>query len=185
MLLYSYSNLHVSNNVDILHSIRVAKLSSMLCNSFNINKKTKEIIMVSAMFHDIGKSKIDLLLLNKKGKLNNNDKREIKKHSIYGYILAKNAKYNENICKNILYHHENYDGTGYPKGIKGDKIPLGATIIRICDSYDAMRSVRPYKKSMGHGEAINELIENKNMYRKDLLDRFLRLDFSITEELYY
>ncbi len=182
--MYNYLKLYLNNNIDIFHSIRVAELCNMLCNSLNINGGNREIIIVSAMLHDIGKCKIDSLLLNKKEKLNGEDWKQIKKHSVYGYMLAKDMNYNDDICKNILYHHENYDGTGYPKGIKDMNIPLGAAIIRICDSYDAMRSVRPYKKAINHKEAMDELINNKNIYREDLLNNFLKLDFNVIEGFY-
>ncbi len=184
LLLYDYSNLQANSKIDISHSTRVARLCNMLCSSLNINEKIKEIIIISAMLHDIGKVKIDSHLLNKKGSLTSEEWSKIKKHPIYGYTLVKNMGYEDNICKAILYHHENYDGTGYPKGIKGSKIPLGAGIIRICDSYDAMRSIRSYKKSMDHEGAINELIKTKNIYREDLLNKFLKADFDVIERLY-
>lgn len=183
MFLYYYSNLQV-NNIDIFHSIKVAKLCNKLCNLLNINEGSKEIILISAILHDMGKIKIDPYLLNKKGTLSSREWDEIKKHSVHGYVLAKNMEYNSDICKNILYHHENCDGTGYPEGIKGNRIPLGAAIIRLCDSYDAIRSERPYKKAINHKEAVTELMNNGNMYRKDLLNNFLKLDFNVTEEFY-
>lgn len=109
---------------------------------------------------------------------------EIKLHPKYGAAIALMIGYSVNIAQNILYHHENIDGTGYPKGLKGDDIPLGASIIRICDSYDAMRSIRPYNRVMTHVEALEELIEKKNEYREDILDKFLKLDFKTFEKYY-
>lgn len=136
------------------------------------------------MFHDIGKNKITFCLLNKDRQLSKENWQIIKKHPIYGYMLARNMNYDDSVCRNILYHHENEDGTGYPRGIKGDKIPLGAAIIRICDSYDAIRSTRPYKKSMCHEKAIDELIRSKAIYREDILNKFLNLDFNKIEYFY-
>lgn len=134
--------------------------------------------------HDIGKSKIDLSILNKPGKLNNNEWNQIKLHPKYGAAIALMMGYNVNIAQNIFYHHENVDGTGYPKGLKEEKIPLGASIIRICDSYDAMRSVRPYNRVMTHTEALEELVKENNIYRKEILDKFINLDLSIFQKYY-
>ena len=162
---------------DAFHGVRVAKLASMLCNSMNISDFEKEEIVLSAVLHDIGKTTIDRNILNKPSKLNNREWQYIKLHPKYGSAIAALMGYSTNISKNILYHHENCDGTGYPIGLKEEYIPIGAAIVRICDSYDAMRTKRPYKKKFSHKEAIAELLKENEKYKNDLLMSFIKLDF--------
>lgn len=149
-----------------------------------ISNEEKEEIVLSAAMHDIGKSKIDIAILNKPGKLNHKEWNEIKLHPKYGAAIAQMMGYSVNIAQNILFHHENRDGTGYPKGLNDEKIPLGAAIIRICDSYDAMRSIRPYNNIMTHSEALQELIKDKRVYREDILDEFIKLDLNMFQKYY-
>lgn len=170
--------------MDIFHSLRVAKLVSLLCEQLELGYGERERIILSAVLHDIGKSMISLDILNKPGKLSPREWYEIEQHPIYGANLAAVMGYDTDIVTNILYHHENYDGSGYPRGLRDKEIPLGASIIRICDSYDAMRSIRPYNRVKTHLEAINELVNTKLIYRGDLLYKFLNIDFHSIEKYY-
>lgn len=149
-----------------------------------ISEEEKKEIVLSAALHDMGKSKVDIDILNKSSKLNNSEWNQIKLHPKYGAVLSLMMGYSVNISQNILYHHENVDGTGYPKGIEDDEIPLGASIIRICDSYDAMRSIRPYNSVMTHVEAIEGLIKDRKIYREDILEEFIKLDLSMFQKYY-
>ncbi len=168
----------------MFHCFRVAELVSKLCSQLEMSNEEKEEIVLSAAMHDIGKSKIDISILNKPGKLNHKEWNEIKLHPKYGAAIALMMGYSVNIFQNILYHHENSDGTGYPKRLRDEQIPLGAAIIRICDSYDAMRSIRPYNRIMTHTEALEELIKNKKIYRKNILDEFIKLDLNMFQKYY-
>lgn len=170
--------------IDIFHCLRVAELSSKLCDFLKLSNKEKEEIVLSATMHDIGKSMVDIRILYKTEKLNNEEWNQIRLHPKYGAAIAMMMGYGPGIVQNILYHHENCNGTGYPKGIKDDDIPLGAAIIRICDSYDAIRSIRPYKTPMSHKMAIDELVKDKGIYRKDLLNEFLNINFSLFKNYY-
>lgn len=149
-----------------------------------ISDEEKKEIVLSAAMHDMGKSKIDMAILNKPRKLDHKEWDQIKLHPKYGAAIASIMGYSVNIAQNILCHHENSDGTGYPKGLKDDQIPLGASIIRICDSYDAMRSIRPYNIIMTHIEALEELIKDKKIYRKNILDEFIKLDINMFQKYY-
>lgn len=150
----------------------------------NISNKEKEEIILSAAMHDIGKSIVDINILNKAGKLTNEEWNQIKLHPIYGARIAMVMGYGSSIVQNILYHHENCNGTGYPKKIKCKAIPLGASVIRICDSYDAMRSTRSYKIPMSHEKAIDELVKEKGIYRDNLIKEFLNIDFRLFDRYY-
>ncbi len=164
--------------------MRVAELASKLCDILKLSNKEKEEIVLSAVMHDIGKSMVDINVLNKTDKLTNKEWNQIKLHPIHGARIAMVMGYDPGIVQNILYHHENCNGTGYPKGIKDKDIPLGAAVIRICDSYDAMRSIRPYKTPMSHEMAMDELIKEKGIYRENLVKEFLNIDFRLYEKYY-
>lgn len=168
----------------MFHCFRVAELASKLCNKLKISNEEKEEIVLSATMHDTGKSKIDIAILNKPRKLNHRERNQIKLHPKYGAAIVSIMGYSVNIAQNILCHHENSDGTGYPKGLRDEQIPLGASIIRICDSYDAMRSIRPYNRVMTHMEAVAELIKDRKIYRDDILDKFINLDLSKFQKYY-
>ncbi len=110
-----------------------------------------------ARLHDIGKIAISELLLLKPGKLDNEEWIEMQKHVEIGYRIANSISELEHIAEGILYHHERWDGKGYPKGLAGEEIPYTARIISVADAYDAMTRGRPYKESISHEQAIEEL----------------------------
>ncbi len=118
-----------------------------------------ELISHSAIVHDVGKINIDPNILFKRGRLTDEEMEEVKKHTIYGAkILEKhpNLRFAREI---ILTHHEKYDGSGYPFGLKGNEIPLSGRIVALCDVYDALRAERPYKRAFSHTEAVKIILE--------------------------
>lgn len=156
------------------HSIRVSKLCEDIAISMNLSSKDVKITKTAALLHDIGKIKIDKDILNKPGKLNENEWIEIKKHPEYGYNILNSYYQTKEISKYVLFHHERFDGLGYPKGLKKYEIPLISRIITIADSYDAMISVRAYKDSMKKHAAIKELIDNKgSQFDPEIVDIFI------------
>jgi len=121
-------------------------------------EKFKDEIYNYSVLHDIGKIFVSKEILNKPGKLTSEEWETVKKHTIYAKKLLDNPHFK--VALNIaMYHHENYDGTGYPKGLKDDEIPIEAQIVKIVDVYDALRSGRPYKKAFSHEEAMKIIIE--------------------------
>jgi len=136
-------------------AIRVASLSYELATFLNLPDEEKNSIYKSALFLDLGKNKIDLAILNKPSKLTKKEFDLLKEHTNYGYDLALKLGLNRKEGLYILCHHENYDGTGYPIGLSGKVIPLGARIIKICDVFDALTSDREYRKRLDISEAIN------------------------------
>ncbi|MCF7927279.1 MAG: diguanylate cyclase [Candidatus Izimaplasma sp.] len=111
----------------------------------------------AARLHDIGMITISDEILNKPGKLTKDEYEIIKKHSESGYKITKNLIENEMVCQAVLSHHERYDGTGYPQGLKGKNIPLFSRIIAVCDAYDAMLTEKPYSKAKLKEDAIEEI----------------------------
>ena len=130
---------------------------------------------ITANIHDIGKVGISDATLKKPGKLDDDEWDEMKHHSIIGAdIILKAGQNLEFLASGVRSHHERYDGTGYPDGLKGDEIPYISRIIAICDSTDAMLSSRVYRKHLTESICKEELSKNKGkMYQPELVDVFL------------
>ncbi|SNR72462.1 HD domain-containing phosphohydrolase [Desulfurobacterium atlanticum] len=139
------------------HSERVAYLSKEIAKNMGFPEKECEKIYLAALLHDIGKIGIPDSILLKPGRLTKQEFEIIKLHPVLSYKLLKDIKPLEDILENIKFHHERIDGTGYPEGLKGNKIPLGARIIAVADSFDAMTSDRIYKKGTEKEKAIQEI----------------------------
>lgn len=142
------------------HSQRVSDMTLRVCRLIGLQEAQIEQIHIAAHLHDIGKIGVPDNILNKPGKLTDDEWESIKKHpGIGAEILSKSAHLNE--LKNIvLYHHERVDGRGYPSGLIGEAIPLGSRIIAICDSIDAMTSTRSYRKEHSFDYCYKEIQKN-------------------------
>ncbi|MGL4785664.1 MAG: HD-GYP domain-containing protein, partial [Cetobacterium sp.] len=133
-----------------------------------------EISLVSSL-HDLGKIFISKKILNKNGKLTKEEFDQMKKHSLYGEKILLYLGFGK-VAKNIaLYHHEHFDGNGYPNGLKGDLIPLEAKIVTLVDVYDALRQKRCYKNSFSHEKAI-EIIKSQEgkQFERIVVKAFLK-----------
>jgi len=139
------------------HSERVTDHSLKIARKLNLPQDEIHTLGYAAFLHDIGKIELDRELLNKVGPLGAEEWELLKQHSQWGSDIVKAVKKLHPVVPVILHHHENYDGTGYPAGIKGTDIPVLARIIRVADSYDAMISNRPYKKHLSISAALEEL----------------------------
>jgi HD-GYP domain-containing protein (c-di-GMP phosphodiesterase class II) len=137
------------------HSINVSIYALSLGAYMKMQPETLSELGEAALLHDLGKSKVDLAILNKNGSLTDKEFREIKKHPDMGYKIGLNLGIdNQNVLDGIRHHHEKMDGTGYPAKLKGSTIPLFARIIGICDIFDALTSRRSYKEAMSSFDAI-------------------------------
>ncbi|MGM0380346.1 MAG: HD domain-containing phosphohydrolase, partial [Bacillota bacterium] len=156
------------------HSENVAKVASAIAKEMNLSKKAIRDTYWAGLVHDIGKLLLPINILNKKGKLKESEYGLIKKHPIWGNKALKHSKELKPIAKNILHHHERWDGTGYPNGLKGDEIPLISQIIAVADSWDAMLSKRAYRDSLSVKQAINEIKNNKDkQFSPEVVKAFL------------
>jgi HD-GYP domain-containing protein (c-di-GMP phosphodiesterase class II) len=117
-------------------------------------------IKYGALLHDIGKVGVDLSILNKPGRLTDEEYEIIKTHPMQGYEIIKPIKFLQDKFAAIKYHHERWDGTGYPEGLKGEEIPLEARIVSVADTFDAMTSTRSYRKALDKEIAIEEIKKN-------------------------
>ena len=144
-----YTGEHVENTVHY---------ATQLAKSLNLPREDVELIKQAAMLHDLGKIGISENILLKKGKLNKKEFEEIKKHPQIGADIIRPIQFLHALIPFIFYHHERWDGKGYPSGIKGEDIPIGARVIAIADVYQALISDRPYHKAFTKAKAL-ELIK--------------------------
>lgn len=157
------------------HSTRVAQLSVEMGKEIGLTSAELEDLEIACLFHDVGKIKIPDAILLKKGKLDTLEHREMTRHTEYGTEILSKAPSLLKYIPAVRHHHEWYDGTGYPDGISGDKIPLAAAIISLADVYDAMTSDRPYREALTEEEACRKIKELAGrQFSPDLVKIFLR-----------
>ena len=158
------------------HSQRVAEYTRMLAEELGYDDETVDKYYNIALLHDIGKIAIPSSVLNKPGKLTDQEFNIIKSHSAKGYQALKDISIMPELAIGAGAHHERPDGKGYPKGLKGDEIPRVAQIIAVADTFDAMYSDRPYRKRMNFEKAISIIKEvSGTQLETDVVDAFLRL----------
>ncbi|GAV22998.1 HD-GYP domain-containing protein [Carboxydothermus pertinax] len=143
------------------HMERVVEYADLIAGEIGLDESERLILQIAAAVHDIGKIMVPDIVLQHIGKYSEEMKRKMQKHSEFGYELLKNFPLFGEVAEVILYHHERFDGKGYPKGLSGEEIPLYSRILAIADSFEAMISERVYKVSMGYDEALEELVNNK------------------------
>jgi len=139
------------------HSLRVALWAKAVAEEMGLSDKEQEMVYIGGLLHDIGKVGVREYILFKTSKLTSEEEKEIRTHPSVGAKILEPANFPQEVVEAVLYHHEDYDGGGYPEGIAGKKIPLLARIIRVVDSYDAMKSDRPYRKMIPQKWVIEEL----------------------------
>uniref|UniRef100_A0A7C4XV47 HD-GYP domain-containing protein n=1 Tax=candidate division WOR-3 bacterium TaxID=2052148 RepID=A0A7C4XV47_UNCW3 len=139
------------------HNQRVAKYALMIAQEMDFSKEQLLIVGASALLHDVGKIGIDEMILYKTEPLTEKEKEEIERHVLNGYQILSEFTEIPEILNGVKYHHEFWDGSGYPLGLKNGEIPLVSRILAVCDAYDAMTSKRPYRKAFTRDEAIDEL----------------------------
>ena len=139
------------------HAWRLQNLSQKMGQALHLPDSELDELLLVAVMHDIGKVAIPDNILKNPGKLSPEDWEIMKKHPEIGYRIAKSSCELSHIAEAILYHHERWDGTGYPEGLKGANIPLISRIVSIVDSYDVMTNGRPYKAAISKQEALREL----------------------------
>ncbi len=139
------------------HSLRVAEYCTILSLAVGLSEKQTKALQISALLHDIGKIGIPDSVLLKPSQLTKSEFEIMKSHPTRGAKIMQKAKAPQNIIDSIQQHHERIDGLGYPDGLSGDNIYLYARIILIGDTFDAMTSTRPYRLSLSHQTAFNEL----------------------------
>ncbi len=160
------------------HSERVLIYSSLIASLIDLPPEDKKALQHGSYLHDIGKIDLDQSVLNNNGTLNMSEWELFKHHPIWGAEMIKQVKFLEPAIPAILYHHERYDGKGYPFGLAGQSIPITARIVHLCNSFDAMTADRANKPALKYAEAIAELVNNRHRqfdpYLVDVFVQYLR-----------
>ena len=169
-------NLSSYDNYTYTHSINVDILSVILGVALGLRDDELRKLSQAALLHDIGKTCLPIEILNKPGRLTPEEYAEVQKHSLYGYNMLKDNNEISSVTRNAIYsHHENEDGTGYPRHLTSDKIHKFAKIIHIADVYDALTTKRVYKDAMNPADALEYLMANtQSMFDKEMVTTFLQ-----------
>jgi HD-GYP domain-containing protein (c-di-GMP phosphodiesterase class II) len=160
------------------HAKTVALLAAALSAELRVSDLDKQDIVDAAYVADIGKQAIPHHLLNRRGSLSTGELELVKMHSVEGSKILRNMGYDKEAMLNIVLHsHENYDGGGYPDGLKGNAIPLGARIVAVADAYDALTSWRPYRDPWERNAALDELRRQaqRGVYDPDVVQALARI----------
>lgn len=153
--------LAIRDPVTQAHSFTVLVLVEQVCRKLKINAEDLFNIKLAALLHDIGKIGVPEEILSKPESLSPDEFVRMHQHVHYGYHALSGIKRLSTARELMFHHHENFDGSGYPSGLRGDEIPLGARIVAVVDAFDAMTSDRPYRRNLGTQEALRRLKEAK------------------------
>ncbi|MEI6858052.1 HD-GYP domain-containing protein [Psychrilyobacter sp.] len=166
------------------HSEAVASYSLEIGKALGLKGSDLDDLYWAATMHDIGKIIVPIEILNKSEKLTDKEYEIIKEHSKTGYEIVSKNESLKKVSKYILYHHERWDGIGYPEGLKGEEIPLLSQIISVADSWHAMTSKRSYKDQLTCQEAIEELVKNKGtQFAPQIVTTFIKV-YNLRKDLF-
>jgi putative nucleotidyltransferase with HDIG domain len=163
------------------HCERVADYALAVAGSLGLNEGQQTTIRIGAYLHDLGKVKVPHEILNKPGKLTDEEFGLIRMHPIWGVELLATVEFPWDIKPIIRWHHERFDGTGYPDRLRGDEIPLSAQIICIVDVFDALTTTRSYRSAMSQAEALSRMAEARHWWRADVYGAFMRSVASVAD----
>src|SRR6202789_2771998 len=159
-----------------VHSTRLAEWALHVAGELGLERESLADMEVAELLHDIGKIGIEDAILNKRARLTAEEYEVMKKHPEFGWAVLRQVPGMERASLMILHHHENFDGTGYPGGLKGEEIPMGSRIVSVIDAFDAMVSTRPYRQGMPIEEAVRRLVAaSGTQFDPRVVNRFLPL----------
>lgn len=182
----SISQLRIIDDYTFAHAVNVSSICSALALKLDFSENDIKDLTLGALLHDIGKTKVPEDILKKPTKLEPKEFEEMKRHTVHGYDIIKNQlKLSERIALVALEHQEKYNGSGYPKGLKGKEISLFAQVTAIADVYDSLISQRVYKKPMPSSDAIKIMIaEGSKAFNPFILYKFVYLaNYKSTDEV--
>jgi HD-GYP domain-containing protein (c-di-GMP phosphodiesterase class II) len=166
------------------HSERVAALAGALARAHGLGQDEAERVRIGGLVHDIGKIGVAESVLCKSGRLTDDEFEQIKRHPRIGYEILKDIPSLEDVLKGVLWHHERWDGRGYPDGMRGSELPLIARIIGLVDAFDAMSSNRTYRDAMGRERVLKEIKECAgSQFDPELAETFLGMDLAFYDRL--
>lgn len=157
------------------HGIQVIEMSRKIGLAMNLDANQMQLLEIASGLHDVGKVLLDDELLNHNRKLTVKSRAAMETHATMGYKLLTEIGCDKEICEAVLYHHEHYDGSGYPKGLKGDNIPLLSRIICISDMWEALTHDRAYRKAMSSSIALGVMNEFNHWFDPVIYTAFLKV----------
>ncbi len=158
------------------HSVRVSELAARIAMEMGLPWDEVETIRAAARVHDLGKIELDTVVLNKPGRLDDREWELMRRHPIVGAEIISRFPEFARGADYIRYHHERWDGTGYPYGLRGEEIPLGARIIAVADAFDAMTTDRPYRKALSLDVVMEEFRKGAGVqWDADVVDALMRV----------
>ena len=161
------------------HSERVAWLGTQLAEAVGLDAEEVERIRIAGLVHDVGKIGVPEAVLCKAGRLTDDEFDQIKKHPRIGYNILKGIPNIDDVLDGVLYHHERWDGRGYPENKAGEAIPLYGRILAVADTFDAMSSTRSYRQAMPREKVLEEIANcSGSQFDPALTDPFINLDFT-------
>lgn len=160
----------------LTHAVCVSNLAYHLAKEVQMDMEYCHDLAVAGILHDVGKMKLSSYLYGRaEDTLQVEEMKYVRMHSKLGYEILKKYEYSDFILETVLYHHENYDGSGYPYNLKGAAIPFGARILRVCDVFSALTSDRPYRKAFDTETAMELMIEEVKNFDMKIFLAFQRL----------
>ena len=166
------------------HSKRVRVFTSAIAQAMWLEREQIAVIARGAFLHDIGKVAISDMILSKPGKLVPEEMAVMREHPLWGYEMLKKIPVPAEACEIVYAHHEHYDGSGYPRGLKGDQIPLGARIMAVANALDSITSDLPYREAAGLSEARKEIERwSGKQFDPEVAKVFLAMRDKIWEDL--
>jgi putative nucleotidyltransferase with HDIG domain len=169
--------LGLHDNMTLAHSTRVSQLSAVVAWELRLQKDQIRLIEKAAILHDIGKIGIAEDVIGKTGSLSEQDWSEMMRHPQLGFQILSTIGSLEDCAEIVYAHHERFDGQGYPRGLRGEEIPIGARIFAVVDAYVAMTSGRPYRKTLSHSMAVKEIVRNSlTQFDPEVVEAFLEAD---------
>jgi len=159
------------------HTKRVCALTMELAKKFQLTEKEQWFLKLGVLMHDIGKMAVPDSILLKKGPLTDEEKKEMEKHPVHAMELLSGIAFLRPVLDIAYCHHERWDGTGYPQGLKGEEIPLGARIFAVADVWDALISKRRYHEAWNVEKVCDHIVERSGThFDPEVVRRFLELD---------
>ncbi len=172
--LLSVARLKNHDDYTYLHSMAVCGLMISLGKKMGLDEQQLRRVGMGGLLHDVGKAAVPLEILNKPGKLTDEEFTIMRQHPIVGAQRLMDADAGDDLLDIALHHHEKYDGSGYPHGLKGEEITLYARMAAVCDVYDAVTSNRPYRKGWTPAEAMHNMLSWRGHFDSTLLHAFVR-----------
>jgi HD-GYP domain-containing protein (c-di-GMP phosphodiesterase class II) len=177
MLKMLYVALDLRDQASRGRSLRVARLAVAVAQQMGLSQDTQTHLEQAAMLHDLSKINLSSAILEKAGPLEEDEWEEIQQHPELGYQIVRDIPFLQGVGAIILHHHERFDGGGYPRGLAGEEIPMGARIFAVAEAYDAMTSDRSYRRAGTHASALRELKRNAGtQFDPQVVEAFLATD---------